>query len=147
MIVLMIDVINALSTRFSEISVANGYKTNVGANVLVMPDSPIDAVDVNSIPNGVIAFDIPGESYSTENYVVKRTLNVSIQTGVPYQSNPEIKACEITEDLMQALVGKPIMQGVKCRLKDSEIGFPSSGSPNLIVVNMTAEIEYLTKFN
>jgi len=137
------DIFTAVKLRLGEILVVNGFNTDIGKEVRVMPDTPLSEANRDYVPDGAISFDADVESYEYRNNVLMSKMTMVVQAVKPALTNQADVVNDVLADLMKALT-KDLTVDAKIRVIQSESGYTQSGNQDMVIVHLTIEIDYKT---
>jgi len=103
------QIMSALGVRLGTIRTANGYRTNIGANVL---EDPVDEQEPGDLPV-VMYRDM---DMSTEKFMSRHQHTLSIEVGVTLQAAAPLPEIRKVVDDMHKAIGVDIQFGGLCTL-------------------------------
>lgn len=137
------ELFTALKNHLSTIQIVNGYKTNIGNKVVVMPTFSNDMYDREYEAEGNIAFDATSESYEYKNQVIQKVMEARIDAIKPSSDNSAEVINDMLDDLLVSLT-KNLQVAAKVRIIESKTGFTGANN-EMVIVQLTIEITYLTQ--
>ena len=100
-----IDIMSAVADRSSQITIANGYSTDIGLNTFYWHDLPLEY----GYP--ALAYRDVAEDYVVMNRLRENILHLELE-GLLFSDNPGVDGNKIIGDIIQALGVDPTWSGL-----------------------------------
>lgn len=106
--------LDEIGTTLAQITVLNGYQTNVGSKVVYWQDLPFDYGEV-----GAVTYRDPEVSSTLVNRQSQNEVRIEIE-AIATTANPKATSCAIIEDIYKAVRGDETWNGLSIWTRPTE---------------------------